>query len=420
MKKILLSILMVLLFANLVSAKTIIVPIEGEINTAKSNFVKDSLKDLSENDTVILKIDTYGGSVVAAEQIKNSIFNTSAKTISVVDNKAESAGVLITISSDKVYMVEGATIGSAEPIPNTEKTLSYWRSILADTAQRKGRDENIIVSMADSDVQIEGVVEKGKLLNLNSQKSKELGIADEVVLNFNEALEKENLKDAEMINMSLQNKFIDIISSQSISSLLLIIGMGAMAIELFMPGFGVGGILSIIAFGLFFIGNIIAGNATWYAIAVFILGLILVLIEIMMPGFGIAGISGIIALVTGIIFAMGSLEIAVKSLSMAIIVTVLLVIFMIKKGMKSPIFTKLMLDNTLNSGEGFLSVDNAMLQVGDICITKTVMKPTGYIYYDNKQYEAISVDGYIEKDVEVEVCKVEKSKIYIRRKINVF
>lgn len=415
MKKLFLSVVLSIIFCNMVSAKTLIVPIDGEINNAKSNFVKENIKDLTKEDTVLFRINTLGGRIDSAEEMKNSIVNTPAKTISVVDNKAESAGVLITIAADKIYMTKGSTIGSAEPIPNTEKILSYWRSILEDTANMKGRNPKIIMGMADSSIKIDGVVDEGKLLNLNAEKSKNLGISDMTVDKFDDVLKIENISKISMAQMSPGDKFLDFISSQSISSLLLIVGMAAMVIELFMPGFGVGGVISIISFGLFFTGNIVAGHASWYAIAIFILGLILIVVEIMMPGFGIAGISGIIAIAAGIIFAMQSIEIAVKSLSIAIIITICLVIFMIKKGMKTSLFSRLVLKNSLKSEYGFVSVDTAELKVGDVCISKTVMKPTGYILFNDKQYEAISVDGYIEKNVEVEVCTVEKSKIFIRR-----
>lgn len=417
MKKIILGVFLSILLFTRVDAKVLVVPVEGEINSAKANFVSESIKNLTSEDTAIFKIDTYGGAIISAEQIKNSIMNCEAKTISVVDNKAESAGVLLTIASSEVYMVEGSTIGSAEPIPNTEKTLSYWRSVLEDTASRRGRNKDVIVSMADSDIAIENVIEKGKLLNLNAQKSKDLGISDETYKNFEQFLLDKNIDKYETARMSVGMKFLDVISSQSISSLLLIIGMAACVVELFMPGFGVGGVVSIIAFGLFFVGNIFAGNASWYAMAIFVLGIVLVFIEIMMPGFGIAGISGIVSLVLGVIFAMGSLEVAVKSLSLAIIVTIGIGMFMVKKGMKTNLFNSLRLNNSLSSEEGFLSVDTAKLNVGDICITKTVLKPTGFIEYMGTKYEAISVDGYIDKDVEVEVSKVEKSKIYVRRTI---
>lgn len=416
MKKLLLSILLVVMFINIVSAKTLIVPIDGEINSAKAGFVEESLKNLNSDDTAIIRINTYGGAIISAEEIRNSIMGTDAKTISVVDNKAESAGVLITISSDKVYMVEGATIGSAEPIPNTEKTLSYWRSILSDTAERKNRDAQIIMSMADSDIEIDGIIEKGKLLNLNANKSKELGITDEVVKNFDDVLKNENISEYEVAEMDFADKFLDFISSQSISSLLLIVGMAAMVIELFIPGFGIGGIISIIAFGLFFTGNFVAGNSSWYSVAIFILGLILVGIEIMMPGFGIAGIGGIISIVTGLLFAMGDLGVAVKSLATAIIITGIIIVVMVKNGHKLPLFNKLTLKNTLSSDKGFVSVDNANLQIGDVCITVSVMKPIGDIRFNEEIYEAISLDGYIEKGTEVEVCKIEKSKNYVRRK----
>lgn len=417
MKKIILGIFLALLLFTKVDAKVLVVPIQGEINSAKTNFVGSSIKNLTNEDTVVFKIDTYGGSIASAEEIKNSIIRSKAKTISVVDNKAESAGVLLTIASEEVYMVEGSTIGSAETIPNTEKTLSYWRSILSDTAARRGRNMDVIVAMADSDVVIENIVEKGKLLNLNAEKSKDLGISDYTYKDFDEFLTENNIVDYELAKMNFGMKFLDFISSQVISSLLLIIGMSALVVELFMPGFGVGGVLSIIAFGLFFAGNIFAGSASWYAMAIFVLGLVLIFIEIMMPGFGVAGISGIISLVLGVIFAMGSLEVAIKSLSLAIIVTFGIGMFMVKKGMKTNLFNNLKLDNSLSSEEGFLSVDTAKLNVGDVCLTKTVMKPTGFIEYMDVKYEAISVDGYIDKNVEVEVSKVEKSKVYVRRVI---
>lgn len=103
--------------------------------------MRSTLKDIEGNSpkAIIFEIDTYGGLIDEAEKIKNLIIDLKTPTISFVNNKAESAGVLITISSENVVMAESSTIGSAETIPNTEKVLSMWRSFLRDVAQLRGR-----------------------------------------------------------------------------------------------------------------------------------------------------------------------------------------------------------------------------------------------------------------------------------------
>ncbi|MDD2494980.1 MAG: nodulation protein NfeD, partial [Tissierellia bacterium] len=121
--------------------KVYVVPIKGEINRATYYFVENTIEELEQKDAraIIFEIDTYGGLIDQARQIKDSIISTDVPTISFVDKNAQSAGVLITIASEKVVMAKNATIGSAETIPNTEKIMSMWRSILRDTAQHRNR-----------------------------------------------------------------------------------------------------------------------------------------------------------------------------------------------------------------------------------------------------------------------------------------
>ncbi|WBW50372.1 ATP-dependent Clp protease proteolytic subunit [Peptoniphilus equinus] len=415
MKKFALSLLLVLIMSTVVQAKTVVVPVEGDINGALANFVDEVLSGLGDDDTAVLKVDTYGGQIVAAEAIKDSIFATPARTVAVVDNKAESAGVLITMAAEKVYMVRGSTMGSAEPVPNSEKILSYWRSVLEDTASQRGRDPQAVAAMADADINIPGVVEKGKLLNVNGDKAKTLGLADGYVDNFDAALDSEHLRADETARMDTTDRFVNFISQQTVASTLLTLGILAFVVEMFMPGFGIGGILSIIFFALYFTGTLITGNSSWHAIAIFALGLILVVIEVMMPGFGLAGVSGIVAIFTGLFLSMPSVEAAVTSLSIALVLTILLVIFMVKRGMKSVLFSRLQLSHASTREGGYLSVDTPLIAIGDCAVTKTVMRPTGYIIFNGMQYEAISVDGYIEKNEAVEVYKVEGSKVFVRR-----
>lgn len=402
--------------------KAEIVPIKGDINNSYASFVQKSIKKAENNNApvIIFEIDTYGGSVYAAEEIKNHIMDSKVPTVAFVNNKAESAGVLITIACEKVYMSKTATIGSAETVPNNEKNLSFWRSILRDTAQSRNRNSEIIEAMADRDIVIPDISQKGKLLNLTSKESLELGISDGVFEDYSSILKSLNLdgNNYEVNEMDASLKFINIISNQSISTILLVVGMVGFVIEIFTPGFGVGGILSVISFGLFFIGNIFAGNSTWLAILIFVLGIILLGIELIVPGFGIAGISGILCVIGGIVLAMESIQVALPSVAIALVIAILVAVYLIKRGASSKFLKKVANTQTHNSKEGYLSVDTTELKVGEIGRTLTILRPTGFIEIDGKKYEAIAYEGFIEKDMKVQVYKIESFKVFVRRTDN--
>ena len=103
--------------------ETMLVKIDSEINNATATYVKTSLNEAQKEGykNVIFEIDTLGGSILAAEDIKNSILNSPLHTIAYINNKAESAGVLISIACENVYMQSSGTIGSASKFPKQKK-----------------------------------------------------------------------------------------------------------------------------------------------------------------------------------------------------------------------------------------------------------------------------------------------------------
>ncbi|RVU55329.1 NfeD family protein [Anaerosphaera multitolerans] len=426
-KKLSLLILFLMIFSNFQvyasSPKAEIVPIKGEINNSTVIFVQQSIREAEKRDApvIIFEIDTYGGAILAAEKIKSSIMETEIPTVAFVNNKAESAGVLITIACEKVYMSKTATIGSAEPIPNTEKNLSFWRGMLRDTAQARDRDSKIIEAMADKDIEIPDVSPKGKLVNLTSKESLEFGISDGVYEDYISILKELDLGtlDYEVSKMDATLKFVNLISNPTVSTILLIVGMVGFVIEIFTPGFGVGGILSIISFGLFFIGNTLGGSSNWYAILIFVLGVVLLIVELIVPGFGIAGIGGIVCVFGGVILAMESLQVALTSVAIALIISIIVTVYFIKKGSKLKFVNKITNLHSTDSEKGYISVESTDLKVGQRGKTLSILRPTGFIEVDGKRYEAIAYDGFLEKDVEVEVNKIEAFKVYVRRVDNV-
>jgi len=422
LSRIIIIVLLVILSTTNVFAsepsKAYVVPIKGEINRATHNYVRDVVNDLNKMDVeaIIFEIDTYGGVVDEAIKIKDIILSTNIPTITFVNNKAASAGVLITIAGEHIVMAENAVIGSAETIPNTEKILSMWRGVLRDTAQFRGRDSLLIESMADSDIEIEGVITKGKLLNLTAKEAKELGLADILTSDYNVMLEEFGIAadSIEVIDEGLQVKLSKYVASPYISTILLTLGFVGLVIEILTPGFGLGGTISLMGFGLYFGGNILAGNSNWTSLVLFVVGLGLLVIEGIVPGFGLPGIGGIIFMLTGVALAMESLSAALLSLSIAIIITTLVAIVMVKLGFKSKLLGKIVLSS---SEKDYLST-NTMTALMDLeGISLTELRPSGFIIIDSQKYDALAESGYIPENTPIKVVKVEGSKIFVRRNI---
>ena len=153
-----------------------VIEISGEVNPGMLNYVRENIEDANNKnaDLILFEVDTLGGRIDSAEKISQEILKSKVKTASYVNTKAESAGVLLSISANSLYMAPASTIGSAEPIPNTEKTLSYWKSLLETTAEKRGSYPKLVAAMADSSIEIDNLVGKDKLLNLTTNKAKEL------------------------------------------------------------------------------------------------------------------------------------------------------------------------------------------------------------------------------------------------------
>lgn len=396
-----------------------VIPIEGEINRATYNFVKECLDkiDPDNTDAVIFEIDTYGGLLDEAIKIKDLIIATPIPTVSFVNSKAVSAGVLLTIASDHVVMSKSATIGSAETIPNTEKVLSLWRGVLRDTAQLKGRDAMLIEAMADKDIVIENVIEKGKLVNLTSAEANDLMLSDKTVEDYSEILTYLNIKEANIVKISenLQIKLTKYISSPYMASFLLTLGFVGMVIELLTPGFGIGASISIAGFGLYFGGNILAGNSNWTSLILFVIGISLLMIAVIVPGFGVPEVGGAVFMFGGVILAVDSVPTALFSLSIAIILSTVITFFLLKLGFRSKILNKIVLDSNHTSERGYVSANSMDIYLNKTGITTTELRPTGFVEIDGERLDVLAEGNFISKDTAIQVVKVEGSTIFVRR-----
>lgn len=426
-KKLIKSFMILMLFIFLVPSfgfaetkNVYIIDAKGEVNVGMLNYIRSSINDANDNnaDLILIEVDTLGGRVDSAEAISREILRSEVKTASYVNTKAESAGVLISISANSFYMAPASTIGSAETIPNTEKALSYWTSLLKTTAEQRGKDPQIVAAMADASVKIEGLVEEGKLLNLTTRQAEELGFSDGTMESRQQIYEDLELGNVNEIvsEKSFADTIAGFISSSFISQLLLTAGFIGIVIEVITPGFGIGGLISILGFSLFFAGSILSGSTSTFAIIIFALGIILLLIEVFVPGFGIFGVSGIGAIFASIIMASDSIYQALISISISSIVTAIVIALIIKYLPKRNLSRTLFLGTNLDKEGGFVSSKEETDYIGKEGIALTFLRPSGKIEINGLMLDAISQGRYIEKDKTVVVLKVEGSRLIVKEK----
>ncbi len=397
-----------------------VIDVKTEVTPGLYNYINNSIQKAEDEgaDLILLEIDTFGGRVDSAISISDAIISSTVPTAAYINKKAISAGVLISISCDRIYMAPGATIGSAETIPATEKNISFWKKQLKTVAEEKGRDPQVVMAMADKDIEIEGLIEKGKLLNLTTNEAVDIGFIDGKALNrrqIYESLDIESFSETE-IESTVVEDFINIISSSYVAPLLLALGFIGMIIEIITPGFGVGGIISIIGFSLFFMGSILGGSAQVLSVIVFMVGMVLLVIEAAAPGFGVFGVLGISSIIMSVVMASRSVAQAVMYIVIAIALTAVVITIIFKKLPKRKLSKTLLLDTNLNKDEGYISSEEKSQYLGKEGVCLSFLRPSGKIEIEGEMLDAIAESGLIEKGEKVKVIRVEGSKIIVRKK----
>ena len=167
--------------------KAYLIVAEGDINSRLAGRVRRGLEKAAAAaaQVVIVEIDTFGGRLEAAVEIRDALLNVDLRTIAFINKRAISAGALIALAADDIVMTPGATIGAATPVrftsegpkPLGEKTISYFRKEMKATAESQKHPTALAEAMVDPDVVIPGVIEKGKLLTLTTQEALALKLA---------------------------------------------------------------------------------------------------------------------------------------------------------------------------------------------------------------------------------------------------
>ena len=285
------------------------VPVTGEIELGLAPYIQRAVKEAAEVGAaaLILDIDTPGGRVDAAEIISDALTDSEVPVYSLVNRRAYSAGALIALSTSRIYMRPASVIGAATPVDGTgtkapEKIVSAMRSQMRTLAESNGLEPEVAAAMVDEDIEIDGVVESGKLLTLTTEEAVEIGYA-EAIEDLDALLVELGHEGATVVTLELNwaERLVRFFSSSLVSPFLLSLGFLGLLIEIRTPTFGLAGTMGLISLGLFFGSNMIVGLAGLEAGLIVGAGLVLLGIEaFVVPGFGIFGVAGIVAILTGL------------------------------------------------------------------------------------------------------------------------
>lgn len=406
-----------------------------------------------KSDAILIHMNTYGGEVLYADSIRTKILNSKIPVYVFVDNNAASAGALIAIACDKIFMRPGGSIGAATVVNQTgeqmpDKYQSYMRATMRATAEAHGkdtiingkdttfswkRDPLIAEAMVDDRTVIPNVIDSGKTLTFTSQEAMKFGYCDGLAENVEEVIEKQLKIDSYEI-VSFQPTTLDnvkgFLMSTVLQSILIMLIIGGIYFELQTPGIGFPLGVAITAAVLYFAPLYIDGLAANWEILLFIIGLVLIGLELfVIPGFGIAGVSGIVLVVAGLVLSLinnvnfdfkpvqtGALGAAVLTVTAGIGMAFILIVYLSSRIGTKGIFRKMALDKTLDNESGYIGVSVIERQlVGKTGTTSTVLRPSGKVNVEGVVYDAVSEDGFIEKNTKVVVKKYETGQIYVTK-----
>ena len=292
-----------------------VIDISGTIDLGIAAFLERQIDQAQSSGATafIVVMDTPGGRVDAAISMRDALLATDIPTITLVDTTALSAGALIALATDTIYMTPGAVIGAATPINGATgetadaKTISAVRGLFESTAEATGRDATYAAAMVDPDIEIAGVIEQGDLLTLTASSAVESGLAAAEIAGLDDVVNGLGV-DADSVDIAtpgLLETISRFVTSPSVAGLLLLAAIGLLIAEVTTGSGGLFALGGVGLFALFFWGHLLAKLAGWEDAVLLAIGLALIAVEVfVIPGFGIAGIAGTVALVAGMVMSL--------------------------------------------------------------------------------------------------------------------
>ena len=407
--------------------------LDRDIDKSAQRMVVEGLDRAAkaQADYILLDLDTYGGAVDAADSIRSAILRCETPVLAYVNMQAASAGALISIACDSIYMKTGSSIGAATVVDQSgnvmpDKYQSFMRGMMRSTAQATGRDPEIAESMVDT----------ANVLSLTPQEAVKVGYCEgiyeselevvQAVADGNEFVIK-NMED----DLTWVDRLIDLLLNPLLQSIFMMMIIGGIFVEIRTPGIGLPLVTAIVGALLYFAPGYVGNLVEHWEILLFVIGLILIGIEIfVLPGFGVCGISGIVCVVIALAFSMvdnielyrwdGSLNVRplIKPVGIVVFSATAAIfgsVWLVRKLYATRSFDNIALRQEMKAEEGFVGVVSGMESlVGEEVTVFTDMRPSGKVQTaDGKIIEAtLKFGGFASKGQKLKVLSAEQGRVY--------
>ncbi|XHR29430.1 MAG: nodulation protein NfeD [Chthoniobacteraceae bacterium] len=430
--------------------EVVVIPIKGEISTARFYFLRRALKEAQKDHAkaVILDMDTYGGELSACVEMQKALSRVGFRTLTFINPNAGSAGALIAISTKEIYMAPISAIGAAAPVmPGgqeiaetlRDKSVSFYSNYFASVAKVNGHNPDIARAFIDRNVTVtlpggQVIHEKGSVLTLSAQEATRqvdgkpilsAGIADNLPALLKAAgLEGSEVRELKPMGFEVLGFWVTMLAP-----LFLLGGILGAYLEFKMPGFGLPGVLAIVCFALFFLGHFVAGLAGWEAPVIFLFGLALVLGELFIhPGTIIPGMAGLTLMIGAVIWAMvdhypgtplvptgEQLLMPLVKLGLTVAAAVVAIALLAKYLPQSSFFGGLVLGTSQPSGASLPvgKSEYTRLSKGAEGVARSILRPSGKAEFAGELYDVLTGGQFVDPGTRVRVVAVEGARIVV-------
>jgi membrane-bound serine protease (ClpP class) len=407
------------------------IQISGVVENGLAPYVARSIREAQSAGAVAayLDIDTPGGRIDAAERIADDVRAARIPVYAYVNPRAYSAGALIAISSNGIYMRPGAVIGAATPVDGggtkaPEKMVSAMRAEFRAVAEQRGLDPKLAEAMVDENIEIPGVVRKGQLLTLSTGEAVKLGFAKGQVADEAALLAAMGHAGARVVTTETNwaEGIVRFLTNPLVSPLLLSLGILGLVFEIKTGAFGLGGLLSLVSLGLFFGSSFILGLAGWEEVLLLGLGMVALAVEVfILPGFGVAGVLGILAIVSSMVLAMmggyptsGDVAQALAVLGASLFITFAVMYAWLRHLPNSGRFSGLLLKGAGHRAEGFTTAPSRPELVGQDGVALTDLRPSGTARIGQERLDVVTEGEYVPQGSRVQVVRSDGYRHVVR------
>lgn len=401
------------------------IPVSGIIELGLAPFIARSISEAEKAGAkaIVLDIETPGGRVDAAQQIVNALKEAKVPTYAYVNRRAFSAGAMIALATDGVYMRSGAVMGAATPVDGggtkaPEKIVSAMRSEMRALAEARNLDPRVAEAMVDEEIAIPGVVEKGKLLTLTTAEAVKVGYAREVS-DWNDLMVQLRAVGAPVTNAKVNwaEGLVRFFTHPLVAPMLLSLGFLGLLIEFKTPAFGMAGVGGVVLLGLFFGSHYLVGLAGWEELMMLFAGLALIGVEMfVLPGFGVAGIAGVLAVLGSVYLSLvthlsseADMSQAAGILSAALLVVIIAAWALLRALPRSGRFSKsgMMLADATDRATGYISSPVRDELVGKTGVALTDLRPAGAAQFGDERVDVVSDNVWISAGTPIRIVRSE-------------